>query len=69
MNRKECENQLLEKLSEIKDIAKQYDKSGEFYLSLFIMDDHLVVSNRYYKNTKTPINASLICGKIRHWRV
>ena len=47
MNREECENRILEKLSEIKDIAKQYDKSGEFYLSLFIMDDHLVVSNRY----------------------
>ena len=69
MNRKECENQLLEKLREIKDIAKQYDKSGEFYLSLFIMDDHLVVNNRYYENTKTPINAASICGKIRHWRV
>ena len=66
MNREECENQILEKLKEIKDIAKQYDKSDEFYLDLVIIDDHLSINNKYY-NTKTPINASLIDGKIIHW--
>ena len=69
MNREECENQILEKLKEIKDIAKQYDISSEFYLSLCIMDEHLSVNNCFYENTKTPINASLLHGKIRHWRV
>ena len=34
MTRIECENQILEKLKEIKDIAKKYDKSEELYLSI-----------------------------------
>lgn len=67
MNREECENQILEKLKEIKDIAKQYDKSDKFYLDLSIIDDHLSINNIYYINTKTPINASLIDGEIIHW--
>ena len=69
MNREECENQILEKLREIKAIAKQYDKSDKFYLDLVIMDDHLSINNKYYENTKTPINASLSDGKIIHWWV
>ena len=69
MNREECENQILEKLKEIKDIAKQYDKSDKFYLSLNIMDNYMIASNRYYENIKTPINVTLIDGKIRHWGV
>ena len=66
MNREECENQILEKLKEIKDIAKQYDKSDKFYLDLTIMDNYMAVSNRYYENIKTPINVALIEGKTRH---
>jgi hypothetical protein len=69
MNRKECENQILEKLREIKAIAKQYDKSGKFYLNLSIMDNYMMASNRYYENIKTPINVTLIDGKIKHWEV
>lgn len=69
MNRKECENQILEKLKEIKDIAKQYDKSGKFYLNLSISGDYMAASNKYYENIKTPINVTLIDGKIRHWGV
>ena len=56
MNREEYENQILEKLKEIKDIAKQYDKSDKFYMDLVIIDDHLSINNKYY-NTKKPINA------------
>lgn len=67
MNRKECENQILEKLREIKDIAKQYDKSGKVYLNLSIMDDYMMANNRYYENIKTPINVTLMHGKIIHW--
>ena len=39
MNKKECENQILEKLKEIKAIAKKYDESEELYLSISIHDD------------------------------
>lgn len=69
MNREECENQILEKLKEIKDIAKQYDKADNFYLSLAIRDDYLAASNKYYENKKTPIDVTVIEGKTRHWRV
>ena len=55
MNKKECENQILEKLKEIKDIAKQYDKSNEIHLSIFIGDDYISCSNRYWE-TNTPID-------------
>ena len=56
MNREECENQILEKLKEIKDIVKQYDKSEEFYLSMSIYDDVMVVNNTYWE-TETPLDA------------
>ena len=66
MNKKECENQILEKLKEIKDIVKQYDKSDTLYLNLTIIDDdYMQVSNRYYEN-KSPINATVIDGRVIH---
>lgn len=69
MNREECENQILEKLKEIKDIVKQYDKADNFYLDLTIMGNYMAASNRCYENIKTPINVTLTDGKIKHWRV
>ena len=66
MNREECENQILEKLKEIKDIVKKYDKSDTLYLNLTIIDDdYMQVSNRYYEN-KSPINATVIDGRVIH---
>lgn len=56
MTREECENQILEKLKEIKDIAKQYDKSKELYLTMSIYDDVMSVDNAYWK-TETPLDA------------
>ena len=56
MTREECENQILEKLKEIKDIVKQYDTSEEFYLSMSIYDDVMTVNNAYWK-TETPLDA------------
>lgn len=67
MNREECENQILEKLKEIKAIAEHYDKSGKVYLNLSIMGDYMMANNRYYENTKTPINVTLMHEKIIHW--
>ena len=55
MNREECKNQILEKLKEIKAIAKEYDKSNEIRLSICIMDDYISCSNRYWE-TNTPID-------------
>lgn len=68
MNREECEKQILEKLEEIKDIAKQYDKADNFYLSLTILDNYMSASNSY-ENIKTPINVALIEGETIHWGV
>ena len=56
MNREECEKQILEKLKEIKDIVKQYDKSEELYLTMSIYDDVMVVNNTYWE-TETPLDA------------
>ena len=55
MTREECENQILEKLKEIKDIVREYDKSEELYLSMAIMDDYMGANNAFWE-TNTPIN-------------
>ena len=55
MNREECENQILEKLKEIKAIAKKYDKSEELYLSMTITDDSIAMSNAHWE-TETPLD-------------
>ena len=54
MNREECENQILEKLKEIKAIAKKYDKSEELYLSISIYDNYISINNSYWE-TETPL--------------
>ena len=54
MTRIECENQILEKLKEIKAIAKEYDKSEELYLSISIHDDSISINNSYWE-TETPL--------------
>ena len=55
MTREECENQILEKLKEIKDIVRENDKSEELYLSMAIMDDYMGANNAFWE-TNTPIN-------------
>ena len=54
MTRIECENQILEKLKEIKDIAKEYDKSKDFYLSMTVVNDYISLNNVYWE-TETPL--------------
>lgn len=56
MNREEGENKILEKLKEIKDIVKQYDKSKELYLTMTITDDSIAMSNAHWE-TETPLDA------------
>lgn len=57
MTREECENQILEKLKEIKDIVKQYDTSEKLYLSMTIHDNCMAVNNAYWE-TETPLDAT-----------
>lgn len=67
MNREECENKILEKLKEIKNIVKKYDKSDKLYLSLTIIgDDYMQASNRYYENIESPINVFAFDGSVIH---
>ena len=54
MTRIECENKILEKLKEIKDIAKEYDKSKDFYLSMTVVNDYISLNNVYWE-TETPL--------------
>lgn len=66
MTRKECENQILEKLKEIKAIAKKYDKSEEFYLSMTIYADSIAINNTYWK-TETPLEVTeYYDGRVLH---
>lgn len=57
MNREECEAKILEKLKEIKDIAKQYDKSENFYLSMVLFDNRVALNNATWE-TETPLDAN-----------
>ena len=54
MTRIECETLILQKLKEIKAIAKKYDKSEELYLSISIYDDSISINNSYWE-TETPL--------------
>lgn len=58
MNRETCEKLILQKLKEIKAIAKEYDKSPDFYLSVSIINGIIDINNRYWE-TCTPLCAAL----------
>lgn len=57
MNREECEAKILEKLKEIKAIAKQYDKSEELYISMTIYDGRVTLNNAFWE-TETPLDTT-----------
>lgn len=57
MNREECEAKILEKLKEIREIAKQYDKSENFYLSMTLLDNRVALNNAFWE-TETPLDAT-----------
>lgn len=56
MKREECEAILLEKTKELINIAKEYDKSEDFYLSIVVINGYIAVNNESWE-TDTPINA------------
>ena len=51
MTREECENQILEKVKEIKDIVKQYDTSDKPYLVITINSNFININNAYWETT------------------
>lgn len=67
MNREECETLILQKVKEIEAIAKEYDKSPDFYLSMTIGNDIADINNKYWE-TKTPLCAALFDdGSVIHY--
>ena len=57
MTREECETLILQKLKEIKAIAKKYDTSKEFYLSITIYEDSIAINNAHWE-TETPLEVT-----------
>ena len=57
MTREECETLILQKLREIKAIAKKYDTSEEFYLSMVIYDESISLNNAFWE-TETPLECA-----------
>ena len=59
MERKECEEKMMEKLKEIVDIYKQYNPKGD-YLSMCYTEFGIMINNEFYSNDKEkPINIFL----------
>lgn len=54
MNREECEMLILQHVKEIRDIAKQYDTSKEFYLSMCCINNSIYINNEFW-DSDTPI--------------
>lgn len=65
MNRKECENQILEKLKEIRAIAKKYDKSSQFHLSIRIIGDNYISLDNTSK--KFHLDVTLMDEEVHHF--
>ena len=67
MNRESCETLILQKLKEIKAIAKEYNKSDTSNLTMFIMDDGNDYMSVYSSNEEFQIDATSIEGKVYHF--
>lgn len=59
MTREECETLILQHIKEIRDIAKQYDTSKEFYLNMCCVNNSIDINNEFW-NSDTPINIAQI---------
>lgn len=59
MTREECETLILQHIKEIRDIAKQYDTSKEFYLNMCCVNNSININNEFW-NSDTPINIAQI---------
>lgn len=54
MTREECEMLILQHVKEIRDIAKQYDTSKEFYLTMCCINNSIHINNACW-DSDTPI--------------
>lgn len=68
MNREECEIMLLKKFEELINIAKEYDKTEDFYLNVAIVNGCITVNNQSWE-TDTPINAYYRLSEGRMYQV
>lgn len=59
MTREECEMLILQHVKEIRDIAKQYDTSEEFYLSMSCVNNSIYINNEFW-DSNTPISIGQI---------
>lgn len=55
MTREKCEMLILQHVKEIRDIAKQYDTSKEFYLSMCCVNNSIYINNEFW-DSNTPIS-------------
>lgn len=59
MTREECEMLILQHVKEIRDIAKQYDTSKEFYLTMSCINNSIHINNEWW-DSNTPISIGQI---------
>lgn len=64
MNREECENQILEKLKEIREIARKYDKNDKIHLSMCIIDNDYIAL--FSSNEELPLDCFSTGGSVIH---
>nr|DAV62647.1 MAG TPA: hypothetical protein [Caudoviricetes sp.] len=54
MTREECEMLILQHVKKIRDIAKQYDTSKKFYLTMCCINNSIHINNEFW-DSDTPI--------------
>lgn len=59
MTREECEMLILQHVKEIRDIAKQYDTSKVFYLTMCCINNSIHINNEWW-DSNTPISIGQI---------
>lgn len=64
MKKEECEDKILEKLKEIREIAKKYDKNDKIHLSMSIIDNDYIAC--FSLDEEFPLDCFLSEGKVIH---
>lgn len=64
MKREECEDKILEKLKEIREIAKKYDKNDKIHLSMNIIYNDYI--SFFSLDEEFPLDCFLSKGEVIH---
>ena len=64
MKREECEDKILEKLKEIREIARKYDKNDKIHLSMNIIDNDYI--SFFSLDEEFPLDCFLSKGGVIH---